>query len=264
MLRKTDRLISTIGGQRREFTFDRFDPSRQSLRNAEQALKLHESVVTGAANARAQAEGMTRPLNRRELESGVWGKQAELTHAEKAAAALHNRQPIHDADPNVNYQVPRVAELESQLARAYRPGDKEKIQKRLDIARNEAAKKQAEIEVKQARADYFESMPYKDAYLDALTTLNLLSVNPNSKNADVQEARQRMAALEAGGSIDEYWNAPNGVLAFEKRRDEDIAAKVKDKQREAGLALAEAAQIRNRELGTATETPATMLEPVIE
>jgi hypothetical protein len=231
-----------MNGVRKEFPFAK-TRDQSGRRAAEAACIAYEAQIRDANNQRAQQAGIRKPLTEREHQQGGWMPDTRSLSERIRADITHIAQPKTPDD--FNPFLTRIADLELRIERA-NPRDKPQWEHRLRLALAESSKREAEIAERQAFVDHMNSTPVVDAKLDANSWLARLSTNPAVPQQWVDDARARHKALELTGDVDSYWR---DTLAFEADRRTHIEANAKEKQAEAGRALAEANRYRRQMQG---------------
>jgi hypothetical protein len=243
---------SHLTGKTVSWVHDRAGVNKRAAINE---LKQHDQQVRSVNNARAA------PIIGRELsEAEHAGKRDWLpdnrTTAEKVRAdAVHKSQKRHDPDRNPH--AARIAELEAGLATAFRPVDRNRLQRRLAIAHAESTRFDNRLAERKAWEALKSAPRTQDALVDANAWLARLQTNSAVPQSWVNDARKRLNDLQLTCDTESYWR---DTLAFEAVREQTLCERAKSADAEAAKHRAEAAELRREKNADHPEPPAPEVE----
>jgi hypothetical protein len=230
-----DRFRSHLTGREYHFTPDRTGAAK---REALAKLKADDAAIRAANNSRALPI-LGRELTEAEHQRGNWMPDTRTNRQKVEQDAVHITQPKHDADHNPH--ASRVATLESQLANATTPADRARTQRRLNIARTNAAEFDQQLSERKAWEAHMSSPAVTDAIVYANAWLARLETNSSVPQEWVNGAKARLEQLRLTGDAEAFWKSND---AFECERRAALEQRTQTLDAEAAKVRAEAAEVR--------------------
>lgn len=190
---KQDRFISELDGFAVHFKEHKQDKYGNTDRaRAASEVKAHDSALRKAAELRAG-----RPVTDKEIKTGILAAEDLRSKRDRIAEdARHNS--VNNTEPGLpdasfNPYAAEVSRLEEKLAKTWREGDKRSVQNRLDLARQNAEKRQGEIERRKAFEANMNRPELKTCFAEAQFWVNRFRNDPSP---ECQEAYAIVVAAE--------------------------------------------------------------------
>lgn len=191
---RADKYISHI--TKREYPFDPRGPNGRASKAAAKAkMEAEEKAMTEASTQRHGRE-----LSLRETLHGVSEPDTRTIRERVEAEVQHAKRPDEPANP---YSA-RIVELERQLKHATRKQDRASIERKLAALQDASTAHDEKAATQKAFNEMMASAEVQKHVQHATTYLERLLLDPQSSEADIIAARNRLAKIKATGDVDAY------------------------------------------------------------